>query len=331
MMRESGRKTIQIVSHGPACLDGVMAAAAVARFHEGQRVRMALAANQDSDSMLAAVRPRSEGGPDELWITDLSWTSIDTGEHLSALARGGVQVYWIDHHRTAVSRAKAPEFKVPFKGRVLSERYSAARLAFNYLKAKAGALDSARRRNFESFAAFAAIADDHDRWIHKLPESANWALAVQTLGGIESYREIMRLREPRMTRKLRAALEAGRAGMEHSHQIARATMVERQLYNGLALRAACCFGYSSEVAAELYAGCVRTVIALFDLRSRGVSLRRSTDCEVDLSELARTFGGGGHAAAAGFAQADVAKAPAEKLLELLGRRLETESAAQASI
>jgi oligoribonuclease NrnB/cAMP/cGMP phosphodiesterase (DHH superfamily) len=330
-MRANGRRTIQIVSHGPACLDGVMAAASVARFYEGERVRMALAANQDSDRTLAAVRSRSEGGPDELWITDLSWTSPETGEHLSTLARGGVQVYWIDHHRTAVSRAKAPEFKVPFKGRVLSERYSAARLAYNYLKARAHVLDAVRRRNFESFAPFAALADDHDRWIHRLPESADWALAVQTLGGVESYREIMRLREPRMTRKLRAALEAGRAGMAHSHEIARATMVERQLYNGLALRAACCFGYSSEVAAELYAGCTRTVIALFDLRSQGVSLRRSADCEVDLSALARVFGGGGHAAAAGFAQIDLARAPAQKLLELLGRQLETGTAARASI
>jgi oligoribonuclease NrnB/cAMP/cGMP phosphodiesterase (DHH superfamily) len=329
-MPVNGRKTIQIVSHGPACLDGVMAAASVARFYEGERVHTMLPANQDSDRTLLAVRPRAEGGPDELWITDLSWNSIDTGEHLNALARDGLQVYWIDHHRTAVSRAKAPEFKVSFKGRVLSERYSAARLTFNYLKAKARALDAARRRNFESFAAFAALADDHDRWIHKLPESADWALAIQTLGGLESYREILRLREPRMTRKLRAALEAGRAGMAHSHEIARATIVERQLYNGLKVRAACCFGYSSEVAAELYAGCTRTVIALFDLRSQGVSLRRSADCSVDLSELARTFGGGGHAAAAGFAQIDLARSPAEKLLDLLGRQLETGTGAAIS-
>jgi len=317
------RRTIQIVSHGPACLDGVIAAASVARFYSGEKIHATLAANQDSDRALSAIRPRNEGGPDELWITDLSWTSSGTGEHLSALSRDGVQVYWIDHHRTAVARAKAPEFKVPFKGRVLSERYSAARLTFNYLKARARTLDPARRRKFESFAPFAAIADDHDRWIHKLPESGDWALAVQTLGGIESYREIMRLGEPRMTRKLRAALEAGREAMAHSGDIARATLVERQLGNGLKLRAACCFGYSSEVAAELYAGRVRTVIALFDLHSQGVSLRRSADCEVDLSALARAFGGGGHAAAAGFAQSDVARAPAEKLLDLLGHQLES--------
>jgi oligoribonuclease NrnB/cAMP/cGMP phosphodiesterase (DHH superfamily) len=317
------RRTIQIVSHGPSCLDGVMAAASVARFYSGERIQTALAANQDSDRTLSAIRPRNEGGPDELWITDLSWTLTTTGEHLNALARDGMQIYWIDHHRTAVSRAKAPEFKVAFKGRVLSERYSAARLTFNYLKGRARSLDSARRRKFESFAPFAAIADDHDRWVHKLPESGDWALAVQTLGGMGSYREIIRLAEPRMTRKLRAALEAGRAAMAYSGEIARATMVERELGIGLKLRAACCFGYSSEVAAELYAGCVRTVIALFDLRSQGVSLRRSADCEVDLSALARAFGGGGHTAAAGFSQVEVARAPAEKLLDLLGHQLET--------
>ena len=39
------------------------------------------------------------------------------------------------------------------------------------------------------------------------------------------------------------------------------------LYDGgLTLRSACCFGYSSEVAAHLYENTTRTVIALFDLR-----------------------------------------------------------------
>ncbi len=330
-MTASGRRTIQIVSHGPSCLDGVIAAASVARFYAGNRLKTTLAANQDSDRTLCGIKPRDEGGPDELWITDLSWNSPATGEHLSAIARSGVQIYWIDHHRTAVSRADAPEFKVPFKGRVLSERYSAARLTLNYLKMKARALTPEARKNFESFTPFAMIADDHDRWVHKIPASPDWALAVQTLGGMESYREIMRLKEPRMTRRLKAALEAGRAGMAHSFEIASATMVERQLHNGIAVRAASCFGYSSEVAARLYAGCVRTVVALFDLRSQGVSLRRSADCEVDLSELARTFGGGGHAAAAGFATIDVSRAPAEKLVELLGRRLESSSAEPARI
>ena len=52
---------------------------------------------------------------------------------MTNLARKGSRIFWIDHHRTAVARADAPEFNVPFTGRVLSEQYSAARLTFNYL------------------------------------------------------------------------------------------------------------------------------------------------------------------------------------------------------
>ncbi|MEO7436269.1 MAG: DHHA1 domain-containing protein, partial [Candidatus Binatia bacterium] len=41
------------------------------------------------------------------------------------------------------------------------------------------------------------------------------------------------------------------------------------------------------------------VVALYDTKSAGVSFRRSPGSQVDLSRVAETFGGGGHAAAAG--------------------------------
>jgi oligoribonuclease NrnB/cAMP/cGMP phosphodiesterase (DHH superfamily) len=300
-----------------------MAAAALRRFYQGERVLATLAANGDSDRVIQAIRPKRGGSSDELWITDLSWTSGDTAAHLTALVQQGMRVYWIDHHRTAVSRADAPEYDVPFTGRLLSEQYSAARLTFNYLKAMGRTwANETQQRLFEEFFPFVAIADDHDRWIHEIPQSSDWALAVQTLGGIESYREIIRLEQPVMSRRLRLALEAGQKAMDRSLELARGTMVERTLANGLRVRTACCMGYSSEVAARLYEGQHRTVIALFDLRSLGVSLRRSADCEIDLSELARGFGGGGHAAAAGFAVPEVKRAPAERLAELLGTTLQ---------
>ena len=88
------------------------------------------------------------------------------------------------------------------------------------------------------------------------------------------------------------------------------------------MRTACCFGYSSEVAAHLYKGQTRTVVALFDLRSQGVSLRRSSDSDVDLSVLAQHFGGGGHAAASGLMIPDLRRVPAERLAEILGDELE---------
>ena len=215
---------------------------------------------------------------------------------------------------------------MPFTGRLLSEEFSAARLAFNYLKGLAEERgEQSRLPEFEKFFPFVAIADDHDRWIHQVPESADWALAVQTLGGIDSFREISKLTEPVMSRRMRIALEAGKRAMNKSLELANATMVDRPLGNGLTIRTACCMGYSSEVASRLYEGQSSTIIALFDLRSLGVSLRRSTDCDVDLSILAHQFGGGGHAAAAGFAIAEAKRAPAERLAEILGDRLERNS------
>jgi len=214
-MANSSRRVIQVVSHGPSCFDGVVAAATVARFYQGHRVLPILAANGESDQKIQALRPKSNGEGDEVWITDLSWNSTATGEHLRSLADAGVSVYWIDHHRSAVSRADAPEFKVPFRGKVLSERYSAARLTFNFLKRRApkAAGSAARMKAFERFFPIVELADDHDRWVKRLPASADWALAIQTLGGAQAYREILRLDEPIMTARLKAALEQGRAAM----------------------------------------------------------------------------------------------------------------------
>ncbi len=300
-----------------------MAAAAVARFYAGDRVIATLAGNSDSDRAIQALTLKGREGADEIWITDLSWTSAESAEHLKSLIERDARVYWIDHHRTAVSRADAPEFKVPFAGKVLSEEYSAARLTFNYLK-EAGTkpLTPKQREVFEAFFPFVEIADDHDRWIHKIPDSSDWALAVQTLGGVASYREILKLDRPVMTRRLAQALASGQEAMRKSLDLARATIVDRELPNGIKVRTACCFGYSSEVASHLYEGQHQTVVALFDLRSQGISLRRSADSDVNLATLAESFGGGGHAAASGFAVAELRRVPAERLAELLSAKLE---------
>src|ERR1700676_1012658 len=150
MSKAPKRHAIQVITHGPSCLDGVVAAAAVARFYEGQRVVTRLVANNDSDRVLQELELRTGGEDDEIWVTDLSWNSTATGEHLTELAQKGARVYWIDHHRTAVGRADAPEFKVPFAGRVLTEEYSAARLTFNYLKRMANDLPKAEHEAFDA-------------------------------------------------------------------------------------------------------------------------------------------------------------------------------------
>jgi len=63
----------------------VIAAAAVARFYDGHKVTTTLAGNSDSDKVIQALALKGDSA-DEIWITDLSWTSPATGRHLGALA-----------------------------------------------------------------------------------------------------------------------------------------------------------------------------------------------------------------------------------------------------
>src|ERR1700747_3142541 len=95
-------RTIQVVSDGPSCLDGVMAAAAVARFYDCHKVFTTLGGNSDAGRVIQALAMKSDDADDEIWITDLSWNSPETGAHLRELIDRGASVYWIDHHRTAV-------------------------------------------------------------------------------------------------------------------------------------------------------------------------------------------------------------------------------------
>src|SRR5215813_9170653 len=126
-------KTVNVVSHGPTCLDGVTAAVAVARYYgDGARVRVRFASNNEIDSVLQAFRPEGDG-EQELWISDISWREPATDAHLRALAEDGVRIYWIDHHRTALERVKAGRVDVPFTDTVLSEDFAASRLTYEYL------------------------------------------------------------------------------------------------------------------------------------------------------------------------------------------------------
>src|SRR5438128_6449004 len=184
-------RQVQIVSHGPHCLDGVAAAVAVARFHAGQaEVVPRFAGNNEIDAVLRGIDPEP-GRDTELWITDISWREPETDAHLRALAEAGVRIYWIDHHRTALERFAAGAVRVPFADRVLSEDYAASRLTYDYLRSRLAAEGRSAPR-FEALAPLIALADDNDRWLHRLPGSRELAWVVRTLGA-EAYDELLAL------------------------------------------------------------------------------------------------------------------------------------------
>src|SRR5262245_12574671 len=303
------QKTVHVVSHGPTCLDGVTAAVAVARYYgDRAHVEARFAANSEIDGVLQALRPDGEG-EHELWITDISWREPATDAHLRSLAAAGVRIYWIDHHRTALQRVKAGRVDVPFADSVLSEEFAASRLTYEYLGERLGREGHTEPR-FTAFAPVVRMADDNDRWLHQVPGSRELGWVVRALGA-DAYDEFLALDErvtytPRMV----AARERVGAEIERSFAVASASRVE-QFAAGVRVVAAVCDGHPSEIADAWGKEVPGAVFALWDATSLSMSLRRSPDCQVDLSKVADALGGGGHAAASGAEMPELRRTLAE--------------------
>src|SRR5579875_92512 len=272
---------VHVVSHGPHCLDGVAAAVAVARYYEGEaEVVPHFASNSEVDAVLRGL-VRDPSRPEELWITDISWKEPDTDAHLARLAADGMRIHWVDHHRTALERFRTGEVRVPFAERVLSEEYAASRLVYEHLARKLAAEGRTAPR-FAAFAPVVAMADDNDRWLHRVPGSRELAWVVRALGP-DAYPDLLAIDE-RVTYTPRMEAARARVGAEiaRSLAVARASRVERRV-GGLTLVSAVCDGHPSEVADAWGRETPGAVFALYDAKSLTVSLRRSPDATVDLS------------------------------------------------
>ena len=238
-------KLVHVVSHGPHCLDGTAAAVAVARYHEGAEIRPVFASNSEIDDVLRRLAP-TPGRDTELWITDISWRQPETDAHLRSLAAAGVRIYWIDHHRTALERVRAGKVDVPFTDSVLSEDYAASRLTYEYL---VGRLRSEGRLapRFDALARLIAMADDNDRWLHRVPGSRELAWTVRALDA-DAYEELLATDAAlTYTPRMREALARAQAEIEASFATARASRVERSV-GGVKLVVAVCDGHPSEIA-----------------------------------------------------------------------------------
>jgi len=311
-------KLVLVVSHGPNCLDGTAAAVAVARYHEGAEIRPVFASNSEIDDALRRLEP-APGRDTELWITDISWRQPETDAHLRALAAAGVRIYWIDHHRTALERVRAGKVDVPFTDSVLSEDYAASRLTYEYL---AGRLRAEGRLlpRFDGLARLIAMADDNDRWLHRIPGSRELAWTVRALDA-DAYEELLATDAAlTYTPRMREALARAQAEIEASFATARASRVERSV-GPVKLVVAVCDGHPSEIADAWGKESQNTVFALYDAKSLAVSLRRSPDCTVDLSHVAASLGGGGHAAASGCQLPELRRVLAEAVAARVAEKL----------
>lgn len=316
-------RIVHIVSHGPHCLDGVAAAVAIARYRRGAEIRPRFSGNPKINQVLQELEIEGRVHDQELWITDISWTAPETDSHLRALAERGLDIYWIDHHRTAIERLQEGKIDVPFVHRIVDDRYSAARLVFDYLRDRL-AREGRRSPELEAFETVVQMADDNDRWLHRIEGSWDLALTLRSMNGSEAFDELLRIdRSATYTPRMRAAHEKVAQELETSLELARATRTIRELGAGLKVVGAVCQGYPSEIADRWGREFSNAVFVLFDLKSGAVSYRRSPDCEVDLSRVAQAFGGGGHPAAAGCEMPDLLSGLSASAADRVARVVET--------
>jgi hypothetical protein len=319
---------VHIVSHGPYCLDGVAAAVAVARYRSGATIIPHFSGNEHINEVLRSIGRDAAPTGSELWITDISWTAKETDEHLRNLAAQGVKIFWFDHHRTALKRYAAGDINVSFADHVVSEEFAAARLVYEYIEKQ---LSETRQENawFTNFRKAVAMADDNDRWIHAIPGSRELAWTIRTMGSdqenLSGYEALLDIDAAvTYTPAMQAAYEKTAKEIQDSFALAEKSRFEFSVPDTpYTLVTAVCDGHPSEIGDAWGKKAKQTIFAFYDLHGEGVSLRRSPDCQFDLSQLAQFFGGGGHAAAAGCRPTNLHRLFAQELARLLSSAIPT--------
>jgi oligoribonuclease NrnB/cAMP/cGMP phosphodiesterase (DHH superfamily) len=294
-----------------------------ARYFAGRRFEPIFASNREIDEVLRAYDPTHPDN-EELWITDISWRDPSTDLHLGSLTKRGLELYWIDHHKTAIDRRADGKLNVPFTDFVLDDAFAASRLLFEFLCARVAERGESKP-GLLALRNLVVLADDVDRWVLEVPGSRELALAVRAMTQQEAYRALLAMDSNlTYTPDIERALGRVKDELDKTFAMAHRTRHIAELPSrGLTVVAAECDDYAGEIADRWRKDFERAVFALYDHRSDGISLRRTPDCPVDLSRLAGAFGGGGHPAAAGCQIAgsagDRSSDIARKVVEALAR------------
>jgi oligoribonuclease NrnB/cAMP/cGMP phosphodiesterase (DHH superfamily) len=264
---------------------------------------------------------------EELWITDISWREPSTDLHLNTLVERGLELYWIDHHKTAIDRRAQGHLRVSFTDFVLEDTYAASRLTYEYMKKRS--IDRGESRpGLLALETLVLLADDIDRWILEVSGSRELALAVRAMDQQEAYKALLSMDSNiTYTAELEAAAERVKVQLRETFALADATRHEVLVpERDVTVIAAECIDYAGEIADRWRDNYPSGVFALYDRRSDAISLRRTPGCPVDLSALANAFGGGGHPAASGcqIETTAVARAAeiARKLQDALVRKVD---------
>jgi len=319
-------RRVTVVSHGPNCLDGLTCAVVAARHFTGREFHPTFVSNRQIDDALRRYSP-AQPEREELWITDISWRDDETTQHLNELVDRGLELHWVDHHKSALEAREKGKLQARFTDYVLDMKYAASRLLFDELRARDAA---AGQSNPELLALENLVlsADDNDRWILAIEGSRELALTVRAMDQQEAYRALLAMSSDlTYGPELRRAHERVQAELAATLRLAENTCTVREVpHRDVRVVASECDGYSGEIADRWRGRWKRAVFALYDRRGGGISFRRTPDCNIDLSRLASNFGGGGHEAAAGcemeVSGPDRADSLAQKTADALSREVD---------
>lgn len=293
------KRRVTVISHGPNCLDGLTCAVVAARYFAGRRFEPTFASNREIDQVIRQYDP-THPEDEELWITDISWKDRATDVHLNSLVERGLKFYWVDHHKSAMDRRDRGELSVAFSDFVLEDTFAASRLLYEYLCKRT--IDRGESKpGLLALRNLVHLADDVDRWVLQIDGSRKLALAVRTMEQHDAYRALLSMGSDVVyPPDLLEASERVEVELARTFELAERTRNAVRVPNSdISVVTAECDGYAGEIADRWGSSCRKTVFALYDHRSDGISLRRSPDSDTDLSALASAFEGGGHAAAAG--------------------------------
>ncbi len=293
-------RTAIVISHGPYCLDGLASAACVGRFYGEVNVTPFFTHPSNVDRVIKEATQNSKQ-PQDLWVADITWKNPETDKHLKQLAKDGWRVFWADHHAIAIDKKERDVKEIGLTGWAVSDKYSAARLLFDYMVSHEDKIGKANPELLE-FQKVVLLADDNDRWIHNISGSRELALTVAALGGMDAYHELVHIdSNVNYSPKMRDAYRKASEELSESVSLAYKTKVDRKVDEfEINIVAALCNGFPSEVADTLRKDFKNAIFVLFNLKDQRLSLRRSPECNINLDRLARQLGGGGHPAAAGF-------------------------------
>ncbi|MFN2377307.1 MAG: hypothetical protein ABR538_12275 [Candidatus Binatia bacterium] len=319
-------RRVTVVSHGPNCLDGLTCAVVAARHFAGREFQPTFASNRQIDDALRRYNP-AHPESEELWITDISWRDDETTQHLNALVDRGLELHWVDHHKSALEAREKGHLQARFTDHILDMKYAASRLLYEEL-CRRDAVAGRANPDLLALHNLVMTADDNDRWILAIEGSRELALTVRAMDQQEAYRSLLAMNtDLAYGPELRRAHDRVQRELASTFRLAENTCTVKEVASRDLRVISCeCDGYSGEIADRWRSRWNRGVFAVYDRRGGGISFRRTPDCPVDLSRLAGSFGGGGHEAAAGceieIPGPDRADTLATKVAEALTREVD---------